>query len=84
MTDKSGQTLTKTLLNIISDLCSSGTLMKRWKLIAILKDLDYDILEVTEYNFDTYFECVAYKEYLTILYNEDPEVYDFKFTMVNL
>ena len=57
--------------------------MKRWKLIAILYDEDHDVIEATQYGFNTYFECMEYRELLMIECSQDPEIYDYKFTVVN-
>jgi len=57
--------------------------MKPWKLIVILYNEDNDIIEATQYGFNTYFECMEYRELLTIECGQDPEVHRYNLTVVN-
>jgi hypothetical protein len=57
--------------------------MDRWMLIALLYDQEGDVFETIEYRFPTYQECMDFRETMSILLSEDPEISSFKITVVN-
>ena len=58
--------------------------MKKWMLVILLHVDDEYSFDTVEYRFNTYTECMDARIELNELLSEDPDVYNYKLTIVNL
>ena len=58
--------------------------MKKWLIVMILLDQNGQMIETIECRFDTYQECIEYQKVATSVFIEDIDVFNYKFTIVNV
>ncbi len=57
--------------------------MKKWMLVILLQVDDEYSFDTVEYRFNTYAECMGARIEFDELLREDPDVFNYKLTIVN-